>query len=131
MRAAFALLAAVAVVGASCSPAPPTHQPARDTGISFGLPNAFSGRLTEERRSAAAGAIRNAYYVEAVRDITSADLERAAQGKDLVAEETRDGVRYVALRGTRCVHFDNGVSGQMFVIERYRIAPVPLPLPLR
>jgi len=131
MRAVFFLLAAVAVVCASCSPTPPTQGPAQDGKIRFGLPNEFSGRLTEEHRSAAAEAIRDAYYVESVQDITSAELERVAQGTDLVAEETRDGVWYVALRDIRCIHFDNGVSGQMFVIERYRIAPVPSPLPLR
>ena len=87
----------------------------------FGLKDSFSGRLTEEQEAHVPESLRGAFHIETVQDITPAALKKLTARKERVAEEMRGGVRYVALRDYRCVHFDGGVSGQMIVIERYRV----------
>jgi hypothetical protein len=63
----------------------------------------------------------NAFHIESVQDISLSGLAEELKHKEKLAEETRDGTKYVALRDYRCVDFDNGASGMMIVIERYRI----------
>lgn len=88
-------------------------------GKSFGIPNEFSGRLSDEQERLVPKALRGAFIVESLRTILETDLEKALRYKTLVAEESCEGKRYVALQDFRCVHFSDDVSGQMIVIERY------------
>jgi len=123
MRPMIALLAVLSLTGTSCrNTIEPTDPPrAVSDGTSFVIDNQFSGQLSDKQEEFAAKELRSAFHVESVQDITKAELARRMEHNDKVLEETRDGVHYVALKDYRCVHFGNGVSGQMIVIERYRI----------
>jgi len=88
---------------------------------SFGIPNDFSGHLTEQQEQQATPALRGAYYVESVSSICSADLGQLKQNKQQISEETVRGHKFVAFRDYRCVAFPGGVTGQMIVVERYRV----------
>lgn len=90
---------------------------------SFGIANAFSGKLSEEQERVAPEPLRGAFTIESLRTITITDLERELQLKTQIAEETHEGKRYVALKDFRCVQFSDELSGQMIVIERYLVAP--------
>ena len=85
----------------------------------FGIANDFSGKLNEEEEKAVPEPLRGAFYIESLRQITKAELEKELRWKTLVAEEKHDGNRYVALKDFRHVQFSDDVSGQMIVIERY------------
>jgi len=87
----------------------------------FGIPCNFSGRLSEDQEHNVPEQLRGAFYIESVQDITNSTLADKVKSQEKLAEETRDGQTYVAIRDYRCVEFGNGVSGQMIVIERYRI----------
>ena len=89
--------------------------------ISFGIPNDFSGRLTNEQERSVPEALQGAFYIESVQTISSAALEKETKVKDVVGEESRGGKKYVALRDFRHVAFSDEVSGHMIVIERYQI----------
>ena len=105
-----------------CSPEPaPPAADTHSTDACFGIPGDFSGRLTPEQEKSVPPALRGAFRVEHVRDIQANSLEPLLKNKTLMAEETRDGVRYVALKDFRCVHFDAETSGMMIIIERYRV----------
>ena len=54
----------------------------------------------------------------------TADLAKELKVKTQVAEETRDGMRYVALKDSSDVcNSRTKLSGQMIVIERYQVIP--------
>ena len=89
----------------------------------FGIANEFSGKLTEEEEKSVPKALQGAFYVESVRQITTAELENELKFKTLIAEENHDGNRYVAVKDFRHVQFSDEVSGQMPVIERYLVVP--------
>ena len=90
-------------------------------GESFGIPNDFSGKLTEEQERHVPDALQGAFSIESLRTISTAELAKVSPLKDIVAEETRDGLKYVAIRDYRHVMFSNDVSGHMIVIERYQV----------
>jgi hypothetical protein len=92
------------------------------TNSCFGIPCDFSGKLKPEQERGVPLEIRGAFYVEFVRDISKTDVQKVLKDKEKVAEETRNGVKYIAVKGYRCVQFSKQVSGMMIVIERYRIA---------
>ena len=87
--------------------------------LAFGIDDDFSGKLTSEQESSIPKTLRGAYYIETLRRITKRELEQALKSKELVAEETRDGKRVVAIKDYRHVQFSENLSGQMVVIERY------------
>jgi len=87
----------------------------------FGIPNDFSGHLNEAQEQELPAAVRGAYYVESVREISAADLAQMKQGKQEFAEERVRACKFVAVRGYRCVSFPGGMTGQMIVVERYRV----------
>ena len=107
----------------SCATSPASRDSARTTsqGECFGVPYSFSGRLSPDQEARVPEALRGAFYIESVRHMTSTNFEMRAKDREIIAEETRNGERYVALRDYRCVDFGNGVSGLMIVVERYRI----------
>lgn len=131
MRCLQVMAAAILLLG--CTPEPPLGQTDAGTSqaaignqpdagrldTSFGIANTFSGKLSEEQERTVPQALRGAFVVESLREITPAELARELESKTQVAEETRDGRRYVALQDFRCVQFSDDVSGQMIVIERY------------
>lgn len=141
MRAAVAMSVMLTLLG--CVGEPPSHQTksrvqtpddsnrADDHESSdaapvrrvFGVASNFSGKLTEEEEKAVPESLHGAFYIEALRQITTTDLETELKLKTLVAEENHDGNRYVALKDFRCVQFSDEVSGQMIVIERYLVTP--------
>lgn len=123
MKPMIALLIVWSLTCCSCRHAiePEQTPPAVSDGTSFGIDNHFSGQLSDEQEKRAAEELRWAYYVKSVQDITKAGLARRMAHRGKVLEETRDGVRYVALQDYLCVEFPTGVRGQMIVIERYRI----------
>ena len=90
---------------------------------SFGIANTFSGNLSKGQERTVPESLRGAFMIESLRTITAAALAEKLQFRILVAEEVRDGVRHVALKDLRCVQFSDDVSGQMIVIERYRVVP--------
>ena len=87
----------------------------------FGIPCDFSGKLSKEDEQKASLALRNAWRVESVQDITPNDLAAKLKNQKELARETSSGETFVAIRDVRWVHADNNVSGQMIVIERYRV----------
>ena len=89
----------------------------------FGIANDFSGKLNEEEEKAVPEPLRGAFYIESLRQVTTAELEKELKSKTLVAEENHDGNRCVALKDFRHVQFSDDVSGQMIVIERYWVIP--------
>jgi hypothetical protein len=91
--------------------------------LSFGIPNTFSGKLSEDQERIVPKALHGAFRIEWLREIKATDLAKELQFKTQVAEETHDGKRYVALKGFRCVQSSEEVSGQMIVIERYHVIP--------
>jgi len=130
MRCLQVMAAAILLLG--CTPEPPREQTdagqaaisdqpdaGRFDATSFGIANTFSGKLSEEQERTVPQALRGAFVVESLREITPTELARELESKTQVAEETRDGRRYVALQDFRCVQFSDDVSGQMIVIERY------------
>lgn len=139
MRKMLALLAGCALCGC-CKPqdertntrpvppiaASPSEVPdgptAKGNGaLSFGIANSFSGKLSPEEDRKVPKTLRGAFYIESLRETSSADLAKEREFKTQVAEERRDGVRYVALEDFRHVQFSDVVSGMMTVIEPYRI----------
>ena len=104
---------------ASSEPTRPNPHAIGDADKCFGISNDFSGRLSDEQERSAPDELRGAFYVESVRKVTGAELSERTKGKTKLAEESRDGTRYVAVRDYRCVGFPNGASGMMIVIERY------------
>jgi hypothetical protein len=93
----------------------------KKTNSCFGISCDFSGRLTPEQERNVPPALHNAFYIKSVRDISETNLRQLLTKKKQMAEETRDGVRYVAIKDYRCVDFGKGTSGMMIVIERYRV----------
>ncbi len=91
------------------------------TNSCFGIPCDFSGRLTPEQEKNVPRALRNAFHIDVVSNITETDLRQLLTRKKKLAEETRNGVRHVAIQDFRCVTFPNKASGMMIVIERYRV----------
>ena len=91
----------------------------KQVGESFGLANTFSGKPSEEQERTLPDALRGAFSIESLRRITSDELAAQLKNKTCVAEEVKDGKRYVALKDFRHVQFSDNVSGQMIVIERY------------
>lgn len=89
----------------------------------FGIASDYSGKLTEEEENAVPEPLRGAFYIESMRQITTTELEKELKLKALIAEENRDGSRFVALKDFRHVQFSDEVSGQMIVIERYLVIP--------
>jgi hypothetical protein len=116
--AAVMLALCVASLVASGSPS---------TNSCFGIPCDFSGKLKPEQEKGVPLEIRSAFYVEFVRDISEADIQQILKNKEKVAEETHNGVKYIAVKAFRCVQFSKQVSGMMIVIERYRIVDKPPP----
>ncbi len=88
---------------------------------SFGLSNAFSGQPNVYQRRNLPQAMRGAYYIEPVRNISRADFNEIMKKKQLIAEEINDGQYYVAMRDSRIVQLDTFAAGLMIYIERYRI----------
>lgn len=88
---------------------------------SFGLDNDFYGRPNFFQKRNLPQAMRGAYSIEPVRNISMAELREMLSKKQLVAEELNEGNLYVAMRGSRIVKFDTFVAGLVIVIERYRI----------
>ncbi len=88
---------------------------------SFGLSNQFYGRPNLYQRKNLPQAMRTAYFIEPVRNISRADLAEIIKQKQLVAEEIKKGQHYVAMRDSRIVQLDNFSAGLMIYIERYRI----------
>ena len=139
----YLLLVAAAFLAFGCTSEPPDEQtnvganqsadsrpvgshelPADElAGKSFAIANTFSGKLSEEQERTVPEALRGAFTIESLQAITATDLAKELQAKNLVAEETHDGKRYVALQDFRCVQFSDDVSGQMIVIERYLVIP--------
>jgi hypothetical protein len=95
--------------------------PSAKTASCFGIPCDFSGKLSAEQEKCVPPELRGAFHVESVRNISAIELAGELKRKEKLAEESRDGSRYVALRDYRCVTFPNGVSGMMIVVERYRV----------
>lgn len=91
------------------------------TNSCFGIPCAFSGKLTPEQEKGVPSELYGAFSIESVRDISEAGLQQILKNKEKVAEETHNGVKYIAVKAFRCVQFSKQVSGMMIVIERYRI----------
>jgi hypothetical protein len=89
----------------------------------FGIADDFSGKLTEEQEKTVPKPLRGAYYVETLQRATKAELESKLKSRELVAEETREGNRVVAIKDYRHVEFSAELSGQMIVIERYLVIP--------
>jgi formylglycine-generating enzyme required for sulfatase activity len=87
----------------------------------FGIPCAFSGKLTPEQEKGVPSELCGAFRIFSVRDVSEADLQQILKNKEKVAEETHNGVKYIAVKAFRSVHFSKQVSGMMIVIERYRI----------
>jgi len=109
-------LVAIALFAVGCSTLPQDN-----ISQCFGIPCNFSGRLSEDQERNVPQQLRGAFYVESVQDITKSTLAEKVKSQTKLAEEARDGQTYVAIRDYRCVDFGKGVSGQMIVIERYRI----------
>jgi hypothetical protein len=98
------------------------HEKPKETATSsFGLPNDFSGQINDKVREKLPAALRNAWYVETLKDITPEGLAERLKDREELSRESYDGQTYVAVKDTRSVHLDNGVSGMVFVIERYRL----------
>ncbi len=87
----------------------------------FGLSNSFYGRPNRYQCRNLPQAMRGAYRIEPVKNISMMDLKEMLRKKQLVAEEFKKGERYVAMRDSRIVQFDTFVSGLVVVIERYHI----------
>lgn len=87
----------------------------------FGLSNSFYGHPNHYQRRNLPQAMRGAYRIEQVKNISIIDLKEMLKKKQLVAEEFKKGERYVAMRDSRIVQFDTFVSGLVIIIERYRI----------
>ncbi len=87
----------------------------------FGLSNSFYGRPNHYQQRNLPQAMRGAYCIEPVKNITMTDLKEMLKKKQLVAEEFQKGERYVAMRDSRIVQFDTFVSGLVIIIERYHI----------
>lgn len=113
-------LAAVLLFAGGCS-STDLNAPSHDASSCFGIPCAFSGKLTAEQQKSIPSSLHGAFYIESVREINKVELSQKLKRKEKLAEEVRDGVTYVALKDFRCVKFGNGVSGMMLVVERYRI----------
>ncbi len=88
---------------------------------SFGLSNSFYGRPNLYQRRNLPQAMRGAYYIEPVRNISRSDFTEIIKKKQLVAEEIKKGEHYVAMREARIVQLDTFAAGLMIYIERYRI----------
>lgn len=91
---------------------------------SFGIPNDFSGKLSKEQERDVPESLHGVFSIEATQDISADELAeklKSTQPIEQIAEETHDGTRYVALKTFRCVQFAEDVSGQMIVIQRYRV----------
>ena len=101
---------------------PPAASPGPPAAC-FGLAPDFSGRLNRQQEAIVPEALRGAFYVESVSDITATELSATLgnKQKEKVADELHAGTKYVALKDYRCVDFGNGVSGMMIVIERRRV----------
>ncbi|MCX7044491.1 MAG: hypothetical protein NTX50_03255 [Candidatus Sumerlaeota bacterium] len=89
----------------------------------FGIPCDFSGKLTEEQEKNVPDKLRGAFHVESVSEISREELDMKLKSNEKLAEETHNGVTYVALKDFRSVHFSSGISGMMIVIERYKLVP--------
>lgn len=87
----------------------------------FGLSNSFYGQPNHYQRRNIPQAIKGAYRIEPVRNISMDELKEMLKKKQLVAEEFKKGRHYVAMRDSRIVQFDTFVAGLVIVIERYRI----------
>ena len=107
--------------GQCCCPCVVHYSPASPIPMSFGLPNSFSGRLSAEQESLVPEDLRNVFHVESVREAPASVMHKSRVEGTLVAEETRNGHHFIAVRVTHCVHFSDSLSGMMIVIERYRI----------
>jgi len=88
---------------------------------SFGLSNKFYGRPNLYQRRNLPQAMRGAYYIEPVRNISRSDFTEIMKKKQVVAEEIKKGEHYVAMREARIVQLDTFAAGLMIYIERYRI----------
>ncbi len=88
---------------------------------SFGLSNSFYGRPNLYQRRNLPQAMRGAYYIEPVRNISRSDFTEIVKKKQLVAEEIKKGEHYVAMREAHIVQLDTFAAGLMIYIERYRI----------
>lgn len=97
------------------------RQTAGVAGRSFGLVNAFSGKLSAEQKRLVPEKLRNAFLIESLQEITASSLAKELEHKTPLAEETRDGERYVALKDYRHVQVSDDVSGQLIIIERYLV----------
>jgi len=95
------------------------------TNSCFGIPCDFSGKLKPEQEKGVPSELCGAFYIEFVRDISETNLQQILKNKEKVAEETHNGVKYIAVKAFRCVQFSKQVSGMMIVIERYRIVDKP------
>ena len=87
------------------------------------IANEFSGKLSQDQERIVPEALRGAFTVESLRRITAPELAKELEFKTLVAEESLEGERYVAIKDYRHVEFSPEVSGQMIVIERYVVVP--------
>jgi len=97
----------------------------RSTNSCFGIPCDFGGKLTPEQEKGVPSELCGAFSICSVRNISEADIQQILTRKQKAAEETRGGVKYVAVRDYRCVQFSKQVSGMMIVIERYRVVDKP------
>jgi len=93
----------------------------RSTNSCFGIPCDFAGKLKPDQETGVPSELCGAFYIESVRDISETDMQKVLKDKKKVAEETRNGVKYIAVKDYRCVQFSKQVSGMMIVIKRYRV----------
>jgi hypothetical protein len=115
MRKTALSLVVLVLMITGCPASPPVK-----TATCFGIPCDFSGKLSKEQEKNVPQALHGAYYIESVQNLNSTELAKEAKQKEKLAEETQNGIRYVALKDYRCVDF-GGSSGMMIVVERYRV----------
>jgi hypothetical protein len=115
------ILLVLALACSGCATASADRAESAVPGSCFGLPCAFSGRLTVDEEKGVPAALHGAFHIESVRGIGRAEVEKVLAHKEKVAEETHDGATWLAVKDYRCVDFGNGTSGMMIVIERYRV----------
>jgi hypothetical protein len=117
----IAVLLILVVAGSGCATASLGRADSAAPGSCFGLPSAFSGRLTPDQEQGVPAALHGAFYIESARQVGHAEVAKVLAHKEKVAEETHDGATWLAVKDYRCVDFGNGTSGMMIVIERYRV----------
>lgn len=132
----FTILATLLLIG--CHPTKPSDQSASRTdestrapnlpadfthGETFGIPNSYSGELTDELATRVPDELRNAGWIEVLRPITATELAKVIEFNEQVAEEVRGGNRFVAVKSLMSVVVPGVGSGLTTVIRRYVVSP--------